>query len=214
MYHNQIQATNGKRSGGIATLAVVMVSLLVGCGGPRQKMLDTAEHRRRPANYPVDIYEGKVIESNREIAIIDSTAYGVNPNDDVKTRDKQLDELRTKARTIGADAVHDIRILTKRIEGYTIDERTPFPSWKQGEYPLYFIRGTAIAYASGLPGAVAAGKGYTDSPEGFIVEEDAAGSEQSLNEEPRFQIKSRTLRTQQDKKKSSSKKKSDEFKFP
>ncbi|MBI1784744.1 hypothetical protein HYR69_06325 [Candidatus Sumerlaeota bacterium] len=146
---------------------LVFLLLAAGCGGARMKILDHGKFKRRPSIYPIDLYEGKVIESHREIAIIDSTAYPSNPNDDPKTKEKMFSELKIRARKVGADAVHDVRILTKRIEGYTIDERAPFPAWQQGEYPLYFLRGTAIAYESGMPGAVAKGSGYNAEPEGF-----------------------------------------------
>jgi hypothetical protein len=127
--------------------------------------LDEGEFRRRPSNYPIDIFVGRVIESHREIAIVDSTAY---PTDDEATRVRQLDELRVRARKLGGDAIHDVRILTKNIKGYTIDERTPFPVLKQGEYPLYFVRGVVVAYESGLPGAVSSSEGFTDEPEGYL----------------------------------------------
>lgn len=146
--------------------AVILASvMLTACGGPRSKMLDDGKYRARPRNYPIDIYVGKVLESHREIAIIDSTGY---PTDNEASREKEIEELKRKARAMGGDAIHDVRLLTKEIKGYTIDERTPFPSWKQGDYPLYFIRGVVITYESGLPGAVASGKGFTDSPVGYV----------------------------------------------
>jgi len=122
------------------------------------KRLDPTAYKRRPSIYPVEIYVGQVELPHREIAVIDSSGY---PDDDDATRVRQLEELRQRARGLGADAVQDVRLMTKRVRGYTIDERTPFPALKQGRYPLYFMRGTAIVYETSLPGAVAEGRGFT-----------------------------------------------------
>lgn len=153
------------RSPSLTSLLLLASLALTACGGPRSKILDESKYRPRPRTYPIDIYVGKVLESHREIAIIDSTGY---PTDNEASRKKEIEELKRKARAMGGDAIHDVRLLTKEIKGYTIDERVPFPSWKQGDYPLYFMRGVVIAYESGMPGAVASGKGFTDSPTGYI----------------------------------------------
>ncbi len=122
------------------------------------KRLDSATYERRPRNYPIDPYVGKLSQPHREIAVIESTAY---PSDDKDTRNKQLEEMKEKARGLGADAIDDLRVLTKKIKGYTLDERTPFISWKQGNYELFFLRGTAVVYESSLPGVVASATGWT-----------------------------------------------------
>jgi len=155
-----------KLSRGIAfgSAAILLVICWTGCGGPRMKKLDETNYRRRPAKYPIDVYVGQVPQTHRDLAVIESTAYATN---DDPVLIKQKEELKREARDIGADAVEDVRVLKKEIKGYTIDERTPFNSWKQGEYPLYFLRGTAIVYESGLPGAIGPGEGFTTGPEGF-----------------------------------------------
>lgn len=153
------------RSSSLNALLLLASFALVACGGPRSKILDEGKYRARPRTYPIDIYVGKVLESHREIAIIDSTGY---PTDNEASRKKEIEELKRKARAMGGDAIHDVRLLTKEVKGYTIDERVPFPSWKQGDYPLYFMRGVVITYESGMPGAVASGKGFTDGPTGYI----------------------------------------------
>ena len=136
--------------------------LLAACAGPRAKRLDARRYPPRPSIYPIEIFVGQVIEPHREIAILESGAYSADVD---SARLGQIEELKKKARRLGADAVQDVRVLPKKVKGYTIDERTPFPSWKQGDYSLYFMRGTAIIYESSLPGAVTDGVAST-SPSG------------------------------------------------
>ena len=138
------------------------ICALWGCSGPRMYRLDSTVYPRRPSIYPIDVYQGEILQAHREIAIIESSAF---PDDDDETRVRQLEELRKKARKPGGDDIEQVRILTKQVKGYTIDERTPFPSWKQGIYPLYFMRGTVIIYESSLPGAVATGSGFQSAEE-------------------------------------------------
>jgi uncharacterized protein YbjQ (UPF0145 family) len=77
------------------------------------------------------------------VAIIQSTSYA---NKDEKTKARQLEEMKRIARKLGADAVQEIHLLTKKAQGYVMDGRPPLPAWKQGKYNLYFLRGTAIRY--------------------------------------------------------------------
>ena len=127
--------------------------------------LDDREYDRRPPGYPIPIYAGEVLETNRKIAIIETRGYEFD-NDD--TRERMFAELKHKARRLGGDAVEDARVLSKRIRGYTVDERTPFLSWKQGRYELYFMRGEVVTYESGLPGAVSSGEGFVDDVRGYV----------------------------------------------
>lgn len=160
--------TNRGRGRTEVALALAFAASLAGCGGPRTFMVGDETFKRRPPVYPVDVYVGEVVETNRKIAIVESTAY---PADDEPTRLKQIEEMKSRARVLGADAIEDLRVLTKRVRGFTVDERTPFLAWKQGEFPLYFMRGTAIAYESGIPGRIGAGVGYTDEERGFVPPE-------------------------------------------
>ena len=141
---------------------------LSACAGPRMVLLDDQEYPPRPSIYPIEVFDGKVIEAHREIAVIESTGY---PDDTDETLLRQLEEMKRKVRKLGGDAIQDIRLLNKEISGFTIDERTPFPSWKQGEYPLYFLRGTAIIYEAGLPGAVSEGSVFSFINEGFDLDQ-------------------------------------------
>lgn len=156
------------------------LAVAAGCGGPRERIISDRAYKARPARYPIETYVGAVQQSHREIALIDSTAYSTI---DESTKSKQLEELKRRARELGADAIDEIHQLTKDIKGYTIDERTPFPAWRQGDYPLFFLRGRAIIYDSGLPGAVARGEGFTAGPEGYSPTEDEAAKEKRLEQE-------------------------------
>lgn len=140
------------------SIALSACLALSACSGPRMKSLTTADYDRRPSIYPIEVFTNEVSQPYREIAIIETSAYA---DDTDESRILQLEELRKKARTLGADAVQDVRVLTKRVKGFTADERTPFPSVRQGEYPTYFMRGTAIIFESSLPGSVAKKRGFT-----------------------------------------------------
>lgn len=143
---------------------------LAGCAGPRELAIEAPKNESRPFGYPVDTYVGEVPETHREIAVIESKAY---QNDSAEARQRQLEDLRERARELGADAVQGVRLLTKRVRGYSADERTPFLSFRQGEYPLYFLRGEAIVYEAGLPGAISSGGGFTSEPAGYQPSEAA-----------------------------------------
>lgn len=132
-----------------AALAFVLpaILLLSACTGPRTKMLADQPYPERPSIYPIEIFVGELSTPHEEIAIIESEAY---PIDDTVTREAQLEQLRERAREMGADAVEELRILVKRAEGFVADERTPFPSLRQGEYPLFFMRGRAVIYSTSL----------------------------------------------------------------
>ena len=157
-----LRATHPLMRGAFAAAFALAFGALAGCTGPRTLKIDKEDFPRRPSIFPIEIYVGETNQPHREIAVIESSAYA---DDEEDTRERQIDELKTRARKMGADAVQEVRVLTKKVSGYTIDERTPFPSWKQGDYVLYFIRGTAVIFESSLPGAVAEGRGFGASAE-------------------------------------------------
>lgn len=123
------------------TLFALAMGLLAGCAGPRMKRLTHQPAEPLESWETIDIYIGRVDAPIQEVAIIESEAYHF-VDDSIKQR--QLNQLKKKARRLGANAVHDVEILTKRVRGYTIDERAPIPAWQQGRTELYFMRGTAI----------------------------------------------------------------------
>jgi len=114
---------------------------LTACAGPRMKRLTDNRFPPLPAEEPVDVYVNALEPPLTEIAIIDSRSYAY-VDDEVKL--KQLEELRAKARRLGANTIQDVRILAKVARGMVLDERTPFTSWKQGVYEMFFMRGTAV----------------------------------------------------------------------
>ena len=138
---NERQATCLRlMSAWIAVWALLTVAS--GCAGPRMKLLGDEKHERLAADEPVDIFVGELPDVIDDVGIIDSRSYPY-VDDDVKLR--QIEELRAKARRLGANAVQDVRILAKVVKGYVLDEHTPFTSWKQGEYEVYFMRGLAVS---------------------------------------------------------------------
>lgn len=127
----------------IKLLQIGLLVLLVGCSASQIHPLTDKKFPAKPATEEIDLYMGKVERPHFEIAIIDSRSL---PGREDKDKQLQLNDLKRMARKLGADAVHDIRLLHKKARGMVIDERVPFPAWKQGEYKLYFLRGTAIKF--------------------------------------------------------------------
>lgn len=127
----------------IAALVVSMACTT----GPREHRLTDQSFPPRPSIYPIETFAGRVQRPHVAIAIIESQAYDI---DDVITREAQLEQLKERARELGADAVDGLRILAKQVHGYTVDERAPAPAVKQGEYPLFFMRGRALVYQASL----------------------------------------------------------------
>jgi hypothetical protein len=127
-------------SGGVAVLALFA---LVGCASARIQRLTDERFPARPKDATVRLYINKVQQPHREIAFIDSHAVAERTE---ANREKQLLEIREAARKLGADAVHDIRPLTLRVQGLIPDKQVPFKAFKQGRQKLYFMRGVAIVY--------------------------------------------------------------------
>lgn len=125
------------------TVVALLALLLAGCGQPSMKRLSFEKFPRTPKDEPIDLYIGRVSEPHQSIAIINSISLSEN---DTQAKQKQLEDLRKRARRLGADAVHDIRILPREVRGFVVDENVPFRSFKQGRYNLYMLRGTAIKY--------------------------------------------------------------------
>jgi hypothetical protein len=127
---------------GLMLLAVgAMLAAMTGCGGPRMKMISDQHFKRLAADERVDVYVGKIEPPFTEIAIIDSQAF---PYVDDAIKLRMIDDLKRRARRLGANTLDDVRILAKDINGFTVDERVPFTAWKQGAYSLYFMRATAL----------------------------------------------------------------------
>ncbi|MCE5230914.1 hypothetical protein LLG95_15155 [bacterium] len=119
----------------------ILMFLAAACAGPRTKWLVTEHPAPLPPNTKVDVYVGTIDPPYQQIAWIETGAVAQETD---QARVDQLEELRTKAREVGANAIQDVKILQKRVKSMTPDERVPFKAWQQGRYNLYFMRGMAI----------------------------------------------------------------------
>jgi hypothetical protein len=132
----------------IAGCAVVI--LAVGCAMPRVYRLTDQKRASLPAGASVDLYIGKLKAPNERIAIVDSERYATK---DDAAKERMLEELKRRARKVGAEAVQDIRLLAVRKRGMIADDRAPIAGpMRQGYYHLYFLRGQAIHYLEPVPG--------------------------------------------------------------
>jgi hypothetical protein len=131
-------------------LALILLPLLA-CGGPRARLLTDSPRRPFDPQERVDLYIGQLEPPFEEVAVIDSDAYP-EVTDEIKQR--QIEQLQARARQRGANTLHEVRILAKQVKGFTPDEKTPFASWKQGRYELYFMRATAIVRPHAEPASM------------------------------------------------------------
>ncbi|MDO8944274.1 MAG: hypothetical protein Q7U75_13930 [Desulfobacterales bacterium] len=133
-------AVGGRVLAALAALLVVTL-LIAACGGPQMKKLSRQRFKALDINDKVDVFIGEIKPPYQEVAIIETDASSFVDND---VKKKQIEQLKIKARRLGANVVQNVHILSKRVRGYTIDERVPFTAWQQGQYELYFMRGMAI----------------------------------------------------------------------
>lgn len=122
-------------------MGLLAATILTACSGPRMQRLSENRYPALPGNVPVDLYLDEIELPHEPLATIETHAVEY-VDDEVKLA--QMEELRAKARRLGANGVQNVRILAKKIKGFTADEQTPFASWRQGRYQLYFMRGDAI----------------------------------------------------------------------
>lgn len=142
---------------------LLLLLLLAGCTGPRMQMLSQKRYAPLPPDAEVEVYVGQLASPYEPVAIIDSRGYAI-VDDDTKLR--QIEELQAKARELGANVLHDVRLLPKSVKGMTVDERVPFTAWKQGNYELYFMRAVAIRRPPTEPASLAEAR----PSEGWLVE--------------------------------------------
>ena len=142
---------------GILGLSLVLTA---GCGGPRTHYLSEHKYKALDAQSEIDVYVGTIEPPYEELAIVDSEAFAYV---DDQVKQQQLDQIKRKARRLGGNAVHDVRILTKKVQGYTLDERTPFTSWASGTLRLVFHARHRAARAHRRPD-----RGRRDPPQGRL----------------------------------------------
>lgn len=154
---------SGKQLSGLSPWIAVGLMVLTSCGGPRMKMLAEEDYAALHPEVSVDVFVGTMEREHEPVALIDSEAF-TYVDENVKLQ--QIEQLKERARRLGANAIHDVRILPKYVEGFTVDERVPFTAWRQGRYPMYFMRGEAIR----LPEREPAGFDELDPLGGWVVE--------------------------------------------
>ena len=137
------------------TLTLIIFAVaLVGCiGAPHVEQrlhenrgLFRQDFRPRGPGSEVEIWVGETDRDKIALAVIRSDSSAERTRE---AREMQLEQLRETARRLGAHAVENVRVETTEVRGFVADPRVPFTAVKQGEYELYFIRGTAIRYIDG-----------------------------------------------------------------
>ncbi len=137
-----------------ALLGLILISsamLLCGCNTPTMKKLVWESYPPKQSDADVELFLGSVDRPTKSIAIIQSRYFDEQT---AENKAKMLADMRKMGRRIGADAVADIRIMPKRFQGMAVDERTPFPDWKQDTTYAFFMRGTAVVYQDDNPTSV------------------------------------------------------------
>jgi len=128
----------------LALAATLWLAVLgaVGCG-PRAMMLTDKQYAPRPSGQQIELFEGGISMPHEAIAIVDSVSV-----DELTTgtRKKMVEDLRARARKLGADAVINVKMLVAPERGWVLDPQTPFRSWKQGWTDSYFLRGHVVRF--------------------------------------------------------------------
>ncbi len=124
-------------------LIAALIFPLGGCFSTRVKRLSEYHYKAKPRQFEMPAYTGSVQRPHVVIAVIDSS-----PSEEVdeKMRAKMLEQVKRRARGLGADAVQKVRLLTEKGTGYIPDQATPFPAVKQGTYKAKFMRAEAIKF--------------------------------------------------------------------
>lgn len=127
-----------------ATLLLTLLAVVLsGCSNRRYYYLATEDFPPTPADQEVRLYVNPLVRPHIEVAYVHSF---MDTETDSETRRRQLQQMSETARSLGADAIMDIRQMTGEVRGMVIDEAVPFRAYRQGSYPLYFLRGTAVRF--------------------------------------------------------------------
>ena len=125
-------------------LVLLATALLCACGRPHVQQIGGAQFPARPRNAPVEVVENTLARVYEPVAVIDSNQYR---GDDPTSKTAMTENLRRRARKVGADAVHKVRVLEVSKRGAIHDPVVPIPgAWVQGDYKEYFMRGEAVRY--------------------------------------------------------------------
>jgi hypothetical protein len=127
----------------MAALLLTM-ALLCACGRPHVQRIGNAQFVPRTRTAPVEVLENTLNRAYEPVALVDSNQYRA---DDPTSKTAMTEDLRKRARKVGADAVHKVRILEVSKRGAVHDPLVPIPgAWVQGTYTEHFMRGEAVRY--------------------------------------------------------------------
>ncbi|MCX8035633.1 MAG: hypothetical protein N3D11_01000 [Candidatus Sumerlaeia bacterium] len=132
---------------GKAALAALLVALAASGCQPRMKMLTDRTYPPTSPLQQIELYQGDVLTPYEEIAILDSIKVEALTSE---TQKVLVNDLRERARRLGADAVIHVSMLIAPDRNFVLDPQTPFRSYRQGWTDLYFLRGKAIRYRPAL----------------------------------------------------------------
>lgn len=130
-----------------------VVASFAGCSNNKVYYLTEERFPPTPDDQEIKLYINQTKRPHMPIAFINSKS---DSNLEPETKKAQLEDLKERARELGADAVINIRNLNNKVNGFTVDERVPFHSYRQGNYELSFFRGTAIKFVDEETAAKAA----------------------------------------------------------
>ena len=124
--------------------AIAGAFLASACGPQRVHRVTDFQYIPKAPDAPIDLFIGELTRPYEPIAVVDSQRY--ESKSEAK-KAEMLGELEALARPLGADAVHNVRLLHARVRGIIPDERPPVPgAWRQGVRYMYFLRGQAVKY--------------------------------------------------------------------
>ena len=94
------------------TIGILAVSS--GCGGVwnvKHTMLSQSTYPKKPDTHPIQIFTGEIGKPHVDIAMISVKEAGAHaPSFEGKSPDAAMDQLRKRARELGADAVKRVEI--------------------------------------------------------------------------------------------------------
>ena len=125
----------------------LLLAALVFAGCTSTKVYRLTEEQFPATQNPEDVrlFLGQVQRPHVRIAHVNSY---LDRDKTVATKREQLEDLRRRAARLGAEAVVSVRLLREKHRGYELDPTVPFGALRQGQYDLYFLRGTAIRFVS------------------------------------------------------------------
>lgn len=133
-----------------AALIFALLPLLWGgCATGRTQKLTEERFPPNPEPASVVAMAGATSRPHVAIARLDSST------DTYKTsavREQQLDELRRRAASLGANGLVEVRHLEQRHRGMVADPTVPFLAWMPGSQSRYFMRGKAVRFLEDADG--------------------------------------------------------------